>query len=198
MKNGNKKVLSLAAKRGSFRPCDVERLGVSRQVVYQLAREGKLLRTARGVYSHPDFSPTEHHSLAQVCGRIPKGVVCLLSALQFHDLTTQLPHEVWLTIRRGIRNPRIDLPVRMVRSSGKALTEGVEEHVVEGIRIKVYCPAKTIVDCFKYRNKIGLDVAIEAMKDGRRKRACTNDQLWRYAKICRVANVIRPYMEAIS
>jgi predicted transcriptional regulator of viral defense system len=126
-------------------------------------------------------------------------VVCLLSALQFHDLTTQAPFQVWLAIDRKAwlpKEPR--LPIRIVRFSGPALEKGIEEHIIEGVSVKVYNPAKTVADCFKYRNKIGLDVALEALRDCRRERKCTNYDLWEYAKICRVANVMKPYLEATA
>src|SRR5262249_46839841 len=126
------------------------------------------------------------------------GVVCLLSALQFHGLTTQLPAEVWLALERGTRRPKEEqLPLRVVFFSGPAFSHGVEEHEVEGVPIKVYSPAKTVADCFKYRNKIGLDVALEALRECWRQKRCTMDDLWRSARVCRVANVIRPYLESL-
>jgi len=126
-------------------------------------------------------------------------VVCLLTALRFHGLTTQSPHEVWLAIGSKTWLPQVDHPtLRFVRLSARALEAGVEEHSIEGVIVRVYNPAKTVADCFKYRNKIGLDVALEALRDCRRQRKCTNDELWHYAKICRVANVMRPYMEATA
>jgi predicted transcriptional regulator of viral defense system len=137
--------------------------------------------------------------MMQTCKRLPKGVVCLLSALRFHNLTTQAPFEIWMAIDRKARLPKVEgVPLRLVRFSGEALTEGVEHHMIEGVEVRVYSPAKTIVDCFKYRNKIGLDVALEALRECRRERRCTMDDLWRFARICRVANVMRPYMEALS
>jgi len=135
----------------------------------------------------------------QACKRLPNGVACLLSALSFHGFTTQAPFEIWMAIDRKARLPKVEgVPVHIVRFSGEALTEGVERHVIEGVEVCVYCPAKTVADCFKYRNKIGLNVALEALRECRRERRCTMDDLWRFAKICRVANVIRPYLEALS
>jgi predicted transcriptional regulator of viral defense system len=153
----------------------------------------------RGLYVLPDADVSEHHSLAEASKRVPHGVVCLLSALRFHNLTTQSPSEVWLAIGSKAWRPQVDYPrLRFVRFSDRALEAGVEEHSIEGVLVRVYSPAKTVADCFKYRNKIGLDVALEALRDCRRERKCSNDELWRYAKICRVANVMRPYMEAIA
>lgn len=137
--------------------------------------------------------------LAQVAKRVPHAVISLLSALQFHDIGTQLPHEVWIAIDGKAAKPQIDYPpVRVMRFSGKSLSEGIEEHIIEGVSVRVYNKAKTVADCFKYRNKIGLDVALEALKDCYRRKLCNNDELWKYAKICRVSNVMKPYLEAIQ
>ena len=128
---------------------------------------------------------------------MPSGVVCLLSALRFHELTTQTPYQVWVALDRKSRKPRVDLPVRIVRFSGEVLNQGYDVQRIEQVPVKIYSPAKTVADCFRYRNKIGLDVAIEALKDVLRERKASVDDLWRYAKICRVANVMRPYLEAV-
>ncbi|MHB9071130.1 MAG: type IV toxin-antitoxin system AbiEi family antitoxin domain-containing protein [Sedimentisphaerales bacterium] len=191
------KILAVISNRGVIRPCNLVKNGISPQILYRLYRKGKVSRLARGLYAVKDYEPAEHHSLVEACSRIPKGVVCLLSALQFHDLTTQLPHEVWIAVRRPSRPIQIDIPTRVIYFSGKAFSEGVEKHDTDGVKIKVYCLAKTVVDCFKYRNKIGLDVAIEALRDCLTKKKCSVDEIWKYAAICRVANVIRPYLEAI-
>jgi predicted transcriptional regulator of viral defense system len=128
-----------------------------------------------------------------------KGVVCLLSALRFHDLTTQSPFEVWLAIGEKSRLPKQENPqLRIVRFSAKALTYGVQSHRIEGVPVRVFTPAKTVADCFRYRNKIGLDVALEALRDCKRKRKATMDEIWKAAKVCRMANVMRPYLESIS
>ena len=133
-----------------------------------------------------------------VAKRIPHGVVCLLSALQFHNIGTQSPFEVWIALHRKARRPRIEYPpLRIMRFSGKALTDGVEKHIIEGVPVKIYDPAKTVAYCFKYRNKIGLDVAIEALRDCRKSKKCTNAQLWEYAKVCRLTKVMKPYLEAV-
>ncbi|MBL7223161.1 MAG: AbiEi antitoxin N-terminal domain-containing protein [Candidatus Brocadiae bacterium] len=193
------RVLELVRAGGVLRPRDLEARGISRQHLYLLHERGLVRRVGRGLYVLPDEAPTEHHTLAEACKRAPNAVVCLLSALRFHGLTTQAPFEAWLAIDGQAWKPRVDAPpVRFVRFSGKALQEGIEEHNIEGVTVKVYCAAKTVADCFKYRNKIGLDVAIEALRDCRTQRAATNDELWHYAKICRVARVMRPYLEAIG
>jgi predicted transcriptional regulator of viral defense system len=129
---------------------------------------------------------------------VPRGVICLISALDFHEIGTQLPHEVWVAIDRKAARPRVRQPkTRIFFFSGKALTEGVDEHDVEGVRVKIYNPAKTVADCFKYRNKVGLDVALEALRETLRFRKCSVDELWTYAKVCRVTKTMRPYMEAM-
>lgn len=194
-----KRILKLLTARGVLRPRDLDALHVSREYLNKLWAQGVLDRPSRGMYSLPDTAPTENRSIVEACQRVPHGVICLLSALRFHNLTTQSPFEVWMAIGEKARHPKIDLPVlRIVRFSQKTLAYGVQKEQVEGITIQVYSPAKTVVDCFKYRNKIGLDVAIEALRDCRGKRAATNDEIWEAAKICRMTNVMRPYLEAIS
>jgi predicted transcriptional regulator of viral defense system len=178
---------------------DLASQGIHPEYLRRLCRKGLLTRTGRGLYVATDASPTENRTLAEACKRVPHGVVCLLSALRFHQLTTQLPFEVWLAIDRRARRPEAaQPPLRIVRFSGAARTTGVEEHVVEGVAVKVYSPAKTVADCFKYRHKIGLDVALEALRDCRRQRRATADEIWSAARVCRVANVMRPYLESLA
>ncbi len=192
------RLYEFAKQSGILRVRDVATMGIHPENIRRLAAEGVLIRGARGVYYLADADITEHHTLAEVCKRVPGGVICLLSALRFHELTTQSPWDVWLAIDRKARKPRLEYPaLRIARFSGPALTEGVEAHRIEGVTVKVFSPAKTVVDCFKYRNKIGLDVALEAIKDYLRAHRGGMDNLWHFAKICRVANVMRPYLEAI-
>jgi predicted transcriptional regulator of viral defense system len=196
---GTERVLDLARRNGMVRVRDVLRHGLHPENLRRLCARGLLIRAGRGLYIPADAPPTENRTLAQVCKRVPHGVVCLLSALRFHDLTTQLPHEVWLAIERHAWRPREeDVSLRVIRPSGPAFTFGVVEHRVEGVPVKVYSPAKTVADCFKYRNKVGRDVALEALRDCRRQRKATLDELWRAARVCRVANVMRPYLEATT
>jgi len=174
-------------------------LGIHPRTLYTLRDHGQLLQISRGLYQLAEKELTEHHNLALAGKRLPSGIVCLLSALRFHDLTTQAPFEIWLAIDRLTRKPtEANLPLRIFRFSGQALTAGVEEHEIEGVKVRVYNPAKTVADCFKYRNKIGLDVALEALREGWRERRYTMDEVWRYGKICRVANVMRPYLETLA
>ncbi len=201
MKKGNdkaKRILKLARHSGVVSTGEVRSEAIHHEYLRQLCAQGKLVRESRGLYTLPDADITVHHGLVQASKAIPKGVICLLSALRFHEIGTQAPHEVWMAIDRRAARPRVKhLRMRIVRFSGKALTEGIEERRVEGVAVRIYNPAKTVADCFKYRNKIGLDVALEALRDVIRGRKCSTDELWRYAKICRVANIMRPYMEAI-
>jgi predicted transcriptional regulator of viral defense system len=192
-------VLKLFEAGGVFRPRDLDALGIPREYLHRLFKRGWLERVARGLYALPDAAVTEHHSLAQVGKQVPCGIVCLLSALRFHGLTTQNPFEVWLAIDRKARRPKdLYLPLRIFRFSGEALSAGIEEHLIEGVRVQIYAPAKTVADCFKYRKKIGLDVALEALRECWRERRCTMDELWRYAEICRVGRVMRPYLESLT
>ncbi len=199
MKSPKERVLELARRAGLLRSSDLDAEGIPREYLRRLLGDGLLDRTGRGIYVVAGSKPTPNHTLAEVCKRVPHGVVCLLSALQFHELTSQAPFEVWLAIGEKARLPKVDyLPLRVVRFSGRASEHGIEEHRIEGVVVKVYGPAKTIADCFKYRNKIGLDVALEALRDCWKKRRATMDELWASAAVCRVANVMRPYLESLT
>lgn len=191
------RVMDMAREMGILRTQDVINASIPRVILTRLVRNGKLLRLGRGLYSIHDREITSHHSLAEVAKRVPKGVICLLSALRYHNMTTQAPHEVWVAVDPKVRKPQIrDLPIRVVRFSERARMFGVEHHEIEGVMVRITSPAKTVADCFKYRNKIGLDVAVEALKayrDSRGSRASLREA----AKICRVTSVMQPYMEAI-
>jgi predicted transcriptional regulator of viral defense system len=193
------KVLEYAREHGVIRVRDAIAEGMHPEYLRRLCDQGLLIKIGRGTYIPSDMDFSENIGLAQIAKRVPHAVVCLLSALLFHDIGTQLPHEIWIAIDRKAARPRLKYPpVRVMRFSGKSLSEGIEEHIIEGVTVKVYNKAKTVADCFKYRNKIGLDVALEALKDCRRRRLCSNDELWQYAKICRVSKVMKPYLEALS
>jgi predicted transcriptional regulator of viral defense system len=191
-------ILKIAKKQGVLRIRDITKMGIHPELVRRLYAKGLLIRTGRGLYTPADADLTVHHSLVEAAKRVPHGIVCLLSALSFHGLGTQMPHEVWLALDRSARRPRVDYPpLRIVRFSGRALSEGVEEHLLEGVPVQIYCPSKTVVDCFKYRNKIGLDVALEALRECWRERRCTANDLVTYANVCRVWHVMRPYLESV-
>lgn len=207
MESTQNAILDLAGARGLLRPLDLDAQGLPRVSLTRLVRQGRLARVGRGLYALPDRPVSEHSALAEVARKHPRAVVCLLSALRFHELTTQAPFEVWLAIPNKARPPRLDYPpLRIVRFSEPALTEGVEEHAVDGVPVRVTNLARTVADCFKYRNKIGLDVALDALKEalkegggpGGRGRRASVDELWRYAQLDRVGNVMRPYLEALA
>jgi len=192
-------LFDLARNKGLIRPCDLAPLGIPRVSLTRAVRRGQLERVGRGLYGLPGRVVSAQGSLSEVSRKVPKGVVCLLSALRFHGLTTQAPFEVWLAVENKAVKPKLDYPpLRIVRFSGAAFTEGVEEHVVDGVTVRVTSVAKTVADCFKYRNKIGLDVALEALREAWHGKRMTSDDIWHYAKVCRVANVMRPYLESLA
>jgi predicted transcriptional regulator of viral defense system len=192
-------VLSLAKQGGVIRARDLEPHNIPRTYLARLCEAGRLQRLGRGLYMLADSAITTNHSLGETAKRVPHGVICLLSALRFHGVTTQAPFEVWIAIENKARAPAVkETPLRVVRFSGQALESGIETHVIDGVPTRIYSLAKTIADCFKYRNKIGMDVAVEALRESWRARKCTMDELWRYAAICRVSNVMRPYLETLA
>ena len=215
-KTEDQRILDLLHRFGVLRASDIRRQGIHDAVLTRLVKRGEIQRAARGVYVSAGIEPSDRLEFAVAKVRVPHGVVCLLSALAFHELTTQLPREVWMAVdwtpvlRKGEWPP-----IRFTRYSGVAFREGRMMHAIsptqealaeilgmrpgspsEGISVSVYSPAKTVADCFKFRNKIGLDVAMEALRDALQKRKATRDEIWHYAEICRVQNVIRPYLEA--
>ncbi|MES2972945.1 MAG: type IV toxin-antitoxin system AbiEi family antitoxin domain-containing protein [Pseudomonadota bacterium] len=192
-------VLALAKQQPLLRARDLAAHGLPTVVLSRLVAAGKLERVTRGVYSLPGRALGEHRSLAEVALRVPQGVVCLLSALRVHGIGTQAPFEVWIAIPHNSPTPRLSQPaLRAIRMSGPALAEGIERVQIDGVSVPVFNAAKTVADCFKYRNKIGLDVALEALRDGWAQRKLTVDTLWHYATIDRVANVMRPYLESVA
>ncbi|MBL8534221.1 MAG: type IV toxin-antitoxin system AbiEi family antitoxin domain-containing protein [Betaproteobacteria bacterium] len=191
-------VLRLARTRGLLQTRDVVASGIPTIALTRLVRNGQLVRAGRGVYVLPGQQGSAHRSLAEVALRAPRGVVCLLSALSYHEIGTQAPFEVWLALPAGVAAPRLASPaIRVVRMSGASLTQGVQHVEIDGVEVPVFDPAKTVADCFKFRNKIGLDVALEALREAWHERKVRADALWSYAKLNRVANVMRPYLEAL-
>jgi predicted transcriptional regulator of viral defense system len=190
-----RKIIDLAQERGVIRAADVEEVGASRTLLPYLADKGELRRISRGAYAPADYMP-EHETFLAAATAVPHGVICLLSALQFHEITTQMPMETWIAIRRGTRMPtRKGLDLEVVKLTGPAFSEGIEEHDADGVPIRVYSPGKTVVDCFRFRNRIGLDVARDSLLDALQQKKATRDEIWRLAGCCRMARVMRPYLE---
>jgi predicted transcriptional regulator of viral defense system len=192
-------LLDLAQGKALLRPSDAVAKGHSRLYLAQLAQRGLVHKVSRGLYALPQRKASEFASLAEVASKHPQALVCLLSALAFHGLTTQAPFEVWVAVDNKARAPQMPYPpLRIARFSGPALSEGVELHNIEGVPVKITSVPKTIADCFKYRNKIGLDVAMEALKEAWSAKRVSMDELWHYGQICRVQNVMRPYLEGLT
>ena len=192
-------IQELMQRVGIARSRDVERIGVSRTQLRRLLDRGLIERVGRGLYRLPGAPVTERQHFVEVARRVPGGVLCLLSALRFHGLTTQNPFEIWMAIDRKAWRPRLEQPpLRLFYLSGPALLEGVEEHRISGVTVRVFSAAKTVADCFKFRNKIGIDVAIEALRDYRRMYPKSMEAVWRFAQVDRVTQVIRPYLEAVG
>lgn len=174
-------------------------LGIHPRTLYRLRDSGRLAVVSRGVYRLAELPEPSQPDLVVVATRVPQAVVCLISALSFHGITTQVPHEVQIALPRGRRRPQLDHPpIRVFQLTGKAYTEGIETHSIEGVPVRIYSPEKTIADCFKFRNKIGLDVAVEALKLGRERKRVSIMSLLHHARICRVERVMRPYLEALQ
>lgn len=193
------RTLKLARRVAGVTPRDLAEAGIHRQALTRLVSEGRIERVARGLYRVSERPVTENHGLVIAAAAIPQGVICLLSALQYHSIGTQLPSEVWIALDRRAWRPALAWPpLRIARFTGEALTGGIERYTIEGRVVKVYGVAKTLADCFKYRNKIGLDVALEALRDAWRRKRFTIDEIDRYAAICRVQRVMRPYLEALT
>lgn len=199
MENVRKHILALAHRNGMIRSRDLDDQGYPRVALTRLVRQGALLRVGRGIYALPGRDVSEHGTLAYVASKYPQSLICLLSALQVHQLSTQLPFEVWLGIPNKAHAPKLDYPpLRLVRLSALALVNGVEVHHIDGVPIRITSVERTLVDCFKFRNKIGLDVALEALTEAWRAKRINMDELWHHATSFRMTNVMRPYIESLS
>jgi predicted transcriptional regulator of viral defense system len=191
--------LRLIRRLGIVRPRDLDAHGISRGRLYRLVEAGDVVRQGRGIYTTSTHDYSAHHTYAQLAKRVPAGVICLLSALRYHGLTTQNPGDVWIALPEKARTPRLDYPrLRISRFSGAALTEGIETHRIEKVELRVYSAAKTVADCFKFRNKVGVDVAVEALRDFTRRYRGGADNLAHFARICRVSRVMQPYLDSIT
>ena len=196
--NKQDKVLKIAEQYGVINAKDLESVGISRNYLYTLAKEGLIERVERGIYTSKTARVTEYFDYLEVAKQVPKAVFCLISSLLFHQLTTQIQQEIWIAIPQGSWKPRISYPpVNITFVSPKPYVYGIEEHEINGTKIKVYSPAKTVADCFKFRNKVGLDVAIESLKEVIHSKKATPDAIMRAAKVNRVVKIVQPYLEAL-
>ena len=194
-----RKAISIFKKKGGIlRTAQALRAGIHPDTLYTLRDSGALETVSRGVYRLADNLPLGNPDLVTVATRVPSGVICLISGLAYHELTTQIPHEVHIALARGSEEPRLDHPpIKTYRFTGEALTAGIETHELDGVKVRIYCAEKTMADCFKFRNKIGLDTVVEAIRFYRERKDIKVDELMGYAGICRVKKVIRPYLEAV-
>jgi predicted transcriptional regulator of viral defense system len=197
MNTVRRQILDIAAKQSVFRAGDIPGVRKPQTELCRMVINGEIIRVGRGLYSLPNADFGEGHSLVEAVKIYGGGVICLISALYFHKIGTQLPYETW--IMRHDRSPVRDkgVPVRIVYCTNRAFFFGIEKHTIEGVEVDIYSPAKSIADCFKYRNKVGLEVAIEAIREGWKMNLFTMDELWAAAKICRVQKLIQPYMEML-
>lgn len=191
------KILQTARRQSVFRAKDVLGASDPRSTLRRMVMRGELIQVDRGRYALSDAETSASHSLVEATRRYPGGVICLVSALVFHGIGTQMPHETWLMRHDRKVPPPHGSPVRFVYCTNAAFDHGMEGHVIEGTMTRIYTPAKTVADCFKYRNKIGLDIALEALREGWRGRRFTMDELWAAAKVCRVQGVMQPYLEML-
>jgi predicted transcriptional regulator of viral defense system len=193
-----RRILRLAARKGVLRGRDVMEQGIHPEYLRRLCAAGVLQRTGRGLYLLAGGDYTSHVNLAEAIRRVPHGIICPVSALHFHEIGTQLPHQVWMMIDRRAARPRVSYPpLRVFRASGAALRAGSENHRIDGVQVPITSVAKTVADCFKYRGKVGLDVGLEALRDCLRNKRCAVDDIGKYARICRVERIMRPYLEAL-
>ena len=186
------------ARGGILRTVEILKEGIHPRTLYAMEKTGIIVRLGRGMYRLSDRPPLENPDFVMVAKKVPKGVICLISALSYHHLTTQIPHEVYLAIPRGSEYPRLEHPpIRIFQMAKTALKEGIEIHVMDDVPVRIYCPEKTIADCFKFRNRIGMDTTLEALRFYRERKKRKTGDLMHYASICRVSEVMRPYLEAI-
>jgi len=183
---------------GVLRMSEALYAGIHRRMLYSMLDAGVIEQLSRGLYRLTDLPPLGNPDLVSVARKVPSGVICLISALAYHEITTQVPHEVYVALERGTEAPRLDHPpLRVFWFSGEAFALGIEKHKIDGVPVRIYSPEKTIADCFKYRNKIGLDTTIEALKLYRKRKRFKTDDLMKFARVCRVEKIMRPYLEAL-
>lgn len=188
-----------AALGAFFRPRDVEPFGISFPILQRLLKQGEIQKVGHGLYRLTSAEPDERETIAMVVSAVPNGIICLLSALRLHGIGTQMPHEVWIAIDRKARKPnRPPAQLRVFRFSGVLLTYGIQAISIQGVSVRVTSPARTIIDCFRYRRKLGMDVALEALREAVRGRKVSTEEVVRAAETCRVRTVMQPYLEALS
>lgn len=197
MKTTREKVLKAAQNQSVFRASDIQDATDPRSTLRRMTEEGEIVRIGRGLYALPDAEISANHSFVEATKRYPGGVICLTSALFFHGIGTQMPYDTWMMRPDRKVTPNREFPIRFVYCTGAAFSHGVEKYPIEGMEVSIYSPAKTVADCFKYRNKIGLDVATEALHEGWRAKRFTMDELWKAARVCRVQSIIQPYVEML-
>ena len=196
--NRKEQIMQLADTSGIIRAKDLETIGIPRNYLYKMHKDGLLEKISPGLYSLPNSLGTEYSTIAEIAKRIPHAVICLVSALIYHELTTQLSPDIWISVPKSSRKPKIKYPpINLTYVSDLAYSFGIQKHIINGVLVKIYSPAKTVADCFKFRSKVGLDVAIEALRNVRRSRKATMDELMEAAKVNRVLKIMMPYMEAI-
>jgi len=200
MKSARQRAIEIIQKRGGLiRTNEALAQGIHRRTLYGLRDDGMIIPISRGLFQLPDLDIPTHVGLAEVSKRVPKGVVCLISALAFHELTTQTPHYIWLAVDRKARKPSIDYPpVRVFFFSARAFTRGIETHRIMEQNVRIYSAPKTVIDCFRWQDAVGLDVAIEAARQYLKRPESTASKLMEYAKICKVERLVRPYLQAIT
>jgi len=192
------KLLALVKAKGILRTKDLTAANIPRTILSRMMKNNELKRISRGIYTLPGIEHSENISLSIAGKKVSAGIVCLLSSLAFYEITTQAPFEVWMAIGEKDKKPKVDYPpIRFVRFGEEALSAGFTRQIIDNVEVKIFNPAKTVADCFKYRYKIGIEVAIEALKDCLANKICTVNEIWKYAKICRVAKVMKPYLEAL-
>ena len=191
-------LLNYLSQHPIIRSYELNDLGVSREVLRRMVENGEIIQLGRGIYSYSETELNEHSQLAEVSKRVPNGVICLISALRFYNLTTQIPFEIWIAIEKNRWKPQVNYPpLQVIHLSGAGFHEGIVHHSIDGVKSPIYNIPKTVVDCFKFRSKIGLDVALEALKEALHHKYTTRDQIWRLSKACHISSVIKPYLEAV-